>query len=233
VPVHMAKDLSPEQAKAYRLADNQTADLATWDLELLPIELRELRDMDVDLALLGFADEALARLLGGDVAGGLTDPDAVPEPPDEATTRPGDLWTLGEHRLLCGDRGKAEDVDRLLDGQPVHLVNTDPPYNVKVAPRSNNATDVWSVKKVSPQSMVHLTEKPVELALRAIQYSTRPGETVLDLFGGSGSTLIACEQTRRRACLCELDPLYCDVIVRRWEEFTGRTARRRPARTGS
>jgi DNA modification methylase len=90
----------------------------------------------------------------------------------------------------------------------------------------NNAVDVWSVKKVNPQSMVHLTEKPVELAVRAIQYSSRPGEHVLDLFGGSGSTLIACEQTGRKAFLMELDAPYCDVIVERWETFTGRKAKR-------
>ena len=91
----------------------------------------------------------------------------------------------------------------------------------------NNATDVWSVKKINPQSMVHLTEKPVELAVRALQYSSRPGENVLDLFGGSGSTLIAAEQTGRRAFLMELDTLYCDVIVQRWEKFTGKKAERR------
>jgi len=85
----------------------------------------------------------------------------------------------------------------------------------------NNVTDLWHVKKVNPQSMIHLTEKPVELAVRAMQYSSRPGENVLDLFGGSGSTLIAAQQTGRKAFLMELDPLYCDVIVRRWEEFTG------------
>lgn len=88
----------------------------------------------------------------------------------------------------------------------------------------NNAIDVWSVKKVTPQSMVHLTEKLVELAARAILYSSRPGENVLDLFGGNGSTLIAAEQTKRRAFLMELDPLYCDVIVKRWETFTGKVA---------
>jgi DNA modification methylase len=87
-----------------------------------------------------------------------------------------------------------------------------------------NAVDVWSVKKINPQSMVHLTEKPVELAARAIQYSSRPGENVLDLFGGSGSTLIAAEQTGRRSFLMELDSLYCDVIVQRWEKFTGQKA---------
>jgi DNA modification methylase len=90
----------------------------------------------------------------------------------------------------------------------------------------NNAVDVWSVKKVNPQNMVHLTEKPVELAVKSIQYSSRPGENILDLFGGSGSTLIAAEQTERQAFLMELDPLYCDVIVRRFETFTGQKAER-------
>jgi DNA modification methylase len=87
-----------------------------------------------------------------------------------------------------------------------------------------NVPDVWSVKKVNPASMVHLTEKPVELAVRAIQYSSRRGENVLDLFGGSGSTLIACEQTGRRCFMMEIDAAYCDVIRERWERFTGRTA---------
>src|SRR5262249_17967842 len=87
-----------------------------------------------------------------------------------------------------------------------------------------NVSDVWSVKKVSPQHMVHLTEKPVELAARALVYSSHPGENVLDLFAGSGSTLIAAEQSGRRAFLMELDPWYCDVIVTRWEQFTGQQA---------
>jgi DNA modification methylase len=89
-----------------------------------------------------------------------------------------------------------------------------------------NATDVWSVKKINPQNMVHLTEKPTELATRAMHYATRAGENVLDLFAGSGSSLIAAEQTCRRAFLLELDPLYCDVIVTRWEQFTGKKAER-------
>ncbi len=362
VPVHVATDLTPAQIKAYRLADNQTAGLSDWDYELLPIELKDLQGMDFDLRLLGFDQDELARLLDPGVGEGLTDPDDVPEPPDEAITQPGDLWLLGDHRLLCGDSSKAEDADRLLDGARIHLINTDPPYNVKVEPRSNNAIaaglssfqqthhqkldlarhpkkahathnklrardrqlindfvsdeefakmlrawfgniarvlepgrgfyiwggyancsnypsalaeselyfsqaiiwvkehpvltrkdfmgnhewcfygwrqgaahlflgpanvpDVWSVKKVNPQSMIHLTEKPVELAVRAIQYSSRLGENVLDLFGGSGSTLVACEQTGRTAYLMELDALYCDVIVKRWEEFTGKQAER-------
>ena len=86
--------------------------------------------------------------------------------------------------------------------------------------------DLWAVKKVTPQSMVHLTEKPVELAARAIQYSSKEGENVLDLFGGSGSTLMACEQLGRHAYLMELDQAYCDVIVTRWETKTGRKATR-------
>ena len=90
----------------------------------------------------------------------------------------------------------------------------------------NNATDLWHVKKINPNMMVHLTEKPVELAVRAMQYSSRAGENVLDLFGGSGSTMIAAQQTGRKAFLMELDALYCDVIVQRWENFTGRKAER-------
>jgi len=139
VPVHVAKGLSPAQVKAYRLADNRTGEIAEWDYDLLPIELSQLGEMDFDLGMLGFAEDDLAKLLDPGVKEGLTDPDAVPEPPDEAITQPGDLWILGDHRLLCADSSKPADVDRLLDGQRIHLVNTDPPYNVKVEPRSNNA----------------------------------------------------------------------------------------------
>ncbi len=139
VPVHTAKDLTPEQIKAYRIADNKTGELAEWNYDLLPIELGELQSCNYDLGLLGFDAEDLAKLLDPGVNEGLTDPDEVPEPPDEPVTQPGDLWILGDHRLLCGDSSKPEDLDRLLDGAKIHLVNTDPPYNVKVEPRSNNA----------------------------------------------------------------------------------------------
>jgi hypothetical protein len=139
VPVHVAKDLTPEQIKAYRIADNKSAELADWNYDLLPIELAELQEMDFDLDLLGFDEKELANLLNPGTQEGLTDPDDVPEPPDEAITQPGDLWILGNHRLLCGDSGSPADLDRLLDGQPIHLCSTDPPYNVKVEPRSNNA----------------------------------------------------------------------------------------------
>ncbi len=362
VPVHVATDMSPEQIRAYRIADNQTASLSEWDPELLPVELLGLQEAGFDLALLGFDESVLAGLLEPGMAEGLIDEDQIPEPPDEATTKPGDIWVLGSHRLMCGDSASASDLDTLLDGSSIHLVNTDPPYNVKVEPRSNNAiaaglssfsqthhqkldvarhpekakptgkkmrakdrplindfvtdeafdgllgawfgniarvlepgrgfyiwggyancanyppalkasglyfsqsiiwdkqhpvltrkdfmgahewcfygwregaahvylgpnnaTDLWQVKKVTPQSMVHLTEKPVELARRAIEFSSKPGEHVLDLFGGSGSTLMACEQTGRKAHLMEIDPPYCDVIVERWEGFTGKKAER-------
>ncbi len=100
VPVHVAKDLSPEQIKAYRIADNQTASLAEWNYDLLPIELGELQAANYDLGLLGFDQDELAKLLGGDLQEGLTDPDDVPLPPDEAITQPGELWILGDHRLF-------------------------------------------------------------------------------------------------------------------------------------
>ena len=361
VPVHVAKDLTPEQIRAYRIADNKSSELAEWDLELLPIELGAIAADGVELSLLGFDTEELAKLLDPGVKQGLVDEDEVPAPPDEAVTQPGDLWLLGNHRLLCGDSSKPEELDRLIAGATIHLVNTDPPYNVKVEPRSNNAIaaglssfqhtthhqkldverhpgnskptgkklrakdrplandfvtdeefdrlldawfgnisrvlepgrsayiwagyanlssyppflrkhnlyfsqaivwdklhpvltrkdflgcfeiafytwkegaahkfygpnnvpDLWHVKKIPPQQMEHLTAKPAELAVRAMQYSSVAGENVLDLFGGSGSTLIAAEQTGRNAFLMELDTLYCDVIVDRFQRFTGKAA---------
>ena len=138
-PVHVAKDLTPAKIKAYRIADNKSGEIAEWNYDLLPIELADLQGMDFDLDLLGFSRDELATLLDPGVNDGLTDPDDIPAPPDEATTQPGDLWVLGEHRLLCGDSAKADDVDRLLDGATVQLASTDPPYNVRVEPRSNNA----------------------------------------------------------------------------------------------
>jgi DNA modification methylase len=382
VPVHVAKGLTPAQLKAYRICDNKTSEIADWDYGLLVQELADLQKMDFDLDQVGFSPDELSSILETEIEPGLTDPDDVPAPPDQAITKPGDVWLLGNHRLLCADSGNAQDVDRLLAGASIHLVNTDPPYNVKVEPRSNNAiaaglssfsggaprqkrpfdktrranglkhhqafdvarqgkkkattkklrakdrplandfvaeeafgrmlhawfgnlarvllpgrafflwggysnignypaalracglyfsqaiiwikehpvltrkdflgnhewcfygwregaahkffgpnnaTDVWSVKKVNPQSMVHLTEKPVELARRALEHSSKPGENILDLFAGSGSTLIAAEQTSRRAFLMEIDALYCDIIVERWQRFTGKKAIREGA----
>ncbi|TWT51764.1 putative methyltransferase [Thalassoglobus neptunius] len=139
VPVHVADGLSEAQIKAYRIADNQTATIAEWDFDLLPLELTALSELEFDLDLLGLTAGELQELLAPPATTGETDPDDVPEPPDEATTQPGDLWQLGRHRLLCGDSSSPQDLDRLLDGNPIHLVNMDPPYNVKVEPRSNNA----------------------------------------------------------------------------------------------
>src|SRR5262249_38816152 len=115
-PVHVAKDLTPEQIRAYRIADNSTAQLSEWNFDLLPIELAELKDSGIDWSLLGFDSDELVRLLEPQIKDGLTDPDEVPALPDKAVTRPGDLWLLGNHRLLCGDSSKPADVDRLLDG---------------------------------------------------------------------------------------------------------------------
>jgi len=139
IPVHVATNLTPAQTKAFRILDNKSHELSSWDLELLPLELHDLRGLDIDLATLGFTTDELNQLLAPPVNEGLYDPDLVPAPPDEATSQPGDLWVLGNHRLLVGDSARPEDVDRLLDGAVIHLANTDPPYNVRVEPRSNNA----------------------------------------------------------------------------------------------
>jgi DNA modification methylase len=352
-------DLEGVEAVAYAIADNRTSDLSTFEDEALAKLLIELREQEA-LPGTGFDDGDLDRLLmelGQEPI--EVQQDDVPLPPEDPVTKLGDLWVLGRHRLLCGDSASSVDVDRLLAGVPIHLVNTDPPYNVRVEPRSNNAiaaglssftsthhqgldlarhpgkakptgqmrakdrplqndflpeeefdrllrawfgniarallpgrgfyiwggyancanyppalkecglyfsqsiiwvkehpvltrkdfmgnhewcfygwkegaaheffgpaniTDVWSVKKVNPQSMVHLTEKPIELAARALNYSSRRGENILDLFGGSGSTLVACEQTDRNAFLMEIDTAYCDVIVERWKKLSGKEA---------
>src|SRR5258708_26541229 len=140
VPVHVAAGLSPAQAKPYRIADNQTATMSQWDDDKLPLELMGLQEMGFDLNMTGFSADELLRLLGSETNEGQGDPDAIPEPPDEAITQPGDLWVLGKHRLLCGDSSKPADVDRLLGGALVHLVNTHPPYGGKGAPRSNHAS---------------------------------------------------------------------------------------------
>lgn len=155
VPVHVAHGLTPAQAKAYRLADNQTASIASWDLELLPIEIGELKALDYDLSLLGWTPEDLAEVMAPKVNEGLVDPDDVPAPPDKATTKRGDLWTLGNHRLLCGDSSSVEDVDRLLAGQPIHLVNSEAITSAsEVAPNSRSTMSIaLSMRWCSGQSL--------------------------------------------------------------------------------
>ena len=116
VPVHVARDLTPEQVRAYRIADNRLAELAEWDKNLLPLELEAIRAAGTDLSLLGFDEESLAQLLDTGVQGGQTDPDSVPEPPDTATSKCGEVYQLGNHRLMCGDSGSVADLDLLLGG---------------------------------------------------------------------------------------------------------------------
>jgi hypothetical protein len=139
VPVHVATGLTSAQIKAYRIADNKSAELADWEHDLLVDELAALQTLDFNVDILGFSSEELRELLTAESAENPGDPDWIPDPPDQATTQPGDLWQLGRHRLYCGDAGQAADVDFLLQRAAVHLVNTDPPYNVRVGPRSNNA----------------------------------------------------------------------------------------------
>jgi site-specific DNA-methyltransferase (adenine-specific) len=132
VPVHVATDLSPEQVKAYRIADNKTAEIAEWDYDLLPIELAELQDMDFDLSLLGFDTSELDKILNGDdmVTAGQTDPDEVPETPEIPVSKRGEIYQLGPHRLMCGDATNSVDVEALMDGETVDLLLEDAPYNV-------------------------------------------------------------------------------------------------------
>jgi len=130
VPVHVAKDLTPEQIRAYRIADNSTAQVAEWDFDTLPVELAALKDTGIDWTQLGFDADELGRLLAPEIKQGLTDPNEIPEPPAKAITQPGDLWLLGEHRLLCGDSTSSADVKRLMNGQRAALFATDPPYLV-------------------------------------------------------------------------------------------------------
>jgi DNA modification methylase len=129
VPVHVATDLTPQQVKAYRLMDNRSAQETSWDMDLLPLELADLAEFEYDLALTGFEPDELAAFLAEETEG-LTDPDAVPDVPEEPVSKPGDLYLLGKHRLLCGDSTSADDVQKLMAGKKATLMATDPPYLV-------------------------------------------------------------------------------------------------------
>jgi DNA modification methylase len=328
VPVVLADELSDQQIKAFRLLANQSANRAEWDEELLRLELEELKAAEFDLDLTGFDAEEIERLLAGEsepAGEGLTDEDQVPEPEGEPVTKPGDLWLLGPHRLLCGDATNLADLDLALGGVLADMAFLDPPYGVayrgKGRTRGNQKRltnddlqaaafeqflhdsltavlavtkgavyvamssseldtlksafeaagghwstfiiwsknkftighsdyqrqyepilygwkkgtdrfwcgardqgDVWYAKRARSNDL-HPTMKPVELVERAIRNSSKSRDIVLDSFAGSGTTLIAAEKLGRQARLLEIDPCFCDVIVRRWQDFTGSAAR--------
>ena len=288
-PVLVAEGLSTAQVKAYRIADNKTNEFAAWDDELLKLEIDELVDLDFDIELTGF-DPSDFDL--GEPNGGLTDEDAVPEPPEKPVTKLGDLWVLGSHRLLCGDSTDIEQVSRLMDGQKADMVFTDPPFpnnskimhemikniegafnnarsicrglmiwfwdNLEHPPFQERITskhiwhktngwqaghfetmycfhndnkrheqNVYSVNNVGGDNKRneqgnHPTPKPVKLISDILQDFGGKIDIILDPFLGSGSTLIACEKTNRKCFGLELDPHYCDVILKRWSEYTGK-----------
>ena len=335
VPVIVLDHLSDAQKKALVIADNKLASNAGWDDEMLRLELGDLQEMGFDATLTGFSTDELDALLNViEGTDGLTDEDDVPEAPDEPTTRLGDVWILGKHRLMCGDSTSIDAVEKLMNGSLADLVVSDPPYGVNYADKNKSLNSmnkgnrnqtpikndhlkdgaledfflgafsaifiaikpgapfyifapqggeqmmmmmmmqkaslpvrheliwvknnhvlgradyhykhepvlygwkegaghpwygerskfsIWNVNKPT-QSKLHPTMKPVELLEIPINNSSKGQDVVLDLFGGSGSTLIACEKTARQCRMMELDPKYCDVIVKRWQEFTGKAA---------
>jgi site-specific DNA-methyltransferase (adenine-specific) len=307
IPVTIA-DLPPEKAKAYRIADNKTNEFSEWDISLLQQEFTDLLDANFDLELTGFDHDELESLITGEKAG-LTDDDAVPELLDEPKSKLGDIYKLGEHRLMCGDSSIINHVEKLLDGTRPDMVFTDPPYNIdyqgvkdkkdkikndkmndddfvnfltntlyscetmyvccswqyshlfkkameligrkpkamivwdKVNPaqhldkyfkqheliyyygdyggQNTLRGDVWKLKR--QKNTVHPTMKPVELISIALSDQSK-NKKVLDIFGGSGSTLIACEKKNRICFMMEYEPKYIDVIIKRWEDYTGKKA---------
>ena len=323
VPVIVLDHLTEAQKRAYIIADNQLALNAGWDEELLRSELAALQQEDFDLDLIGFEDQELARLLAAqDATQGLTDEDAVPELPPIPVSVIGDLWILGNHKLLVGDTTNQEDVARLMAGDAADLIFTDPPYNVdyegytedRLKIKGDRMTDgqfkqfleaafrscriavkpaslyvchssswqrefqdalesagfevrcqiiwgkntfawgfgrykfqheplfychvagekdpwygnksqstLWEEKKPAANRL-HPTMKPVELIERALLNSSKAGDIVADLFGGSGSALIACERRNRKSRLMEWDPRYADVVCRRYQEYVGKPA---------
>jgi len=323
VPTIELKDLTETQRKAYIIADNRLALNAGWDNEMLTIELNDLLADGFALEVLGFDPKELGALLEPEVVEGLTDEDAVPDVPDEPTTKLGDIYQLGNHRLMCGDSTSVDAVTKLTSGGGVDMLLTDPPYNVAYEGKTKDALKIkndnmendqfrqflrdafvtadlvmkagavfyiwhadsegfnfrgactdagWKVRQCliwKKSSMVmgrqdyhwkhepclygwkdgaghlwaadrkqttilefdkpsrsgeHPTMKPVALFEYQMLNNTKGGDIVLDLFGGSGTTLLAAEKHGRHARLMELDPKYCDVIVKRWEDFTGKKA---------
>ena len=318
VPAIIVDHLTKEQEDALRIADNKTGEIAEWDEDLLRAELKALEAAGFGIEDLGFDNSELEALLEGDVSVsvGETDPNAAPEVPEVAVSRPGEVYILGNHRLVCGDSTKAEDVGRVCKEGEADMWLTDPPYNVAyegsngLTIQNDSMEDVkfreflrtafghaekalkpgapfyifhadsegynfrgachdiglrvrqclvwkknalvlgrqdyqwihepclygwkeggphpWYADRSQTTVMefnkpkkndVHPTMKPVEMLVYLLQNSSKRGDVVLDTFGGSGSTLIACEQTGRVCKTVELDPRYCDAIRRRWAEF--------------
>ena len=323
VPVIVLDHLTDAQRRALVLADNRLALDAGWDEEMLRVELASLQEDGFDLEVVGFTDEELQNLLRDPEESnvGLTDEDAVPDEPERAITVAGDLWMLGDHKLLCGDATSMDAIQTVLAGGLADMVFTDPPYSVRTRARPRGSSrfgndnlgagfydflreacanvlavtkgaiyicmssselhtlfraftdagghwstfviwakhhftlgrsdyqrqyepilygwrngtdhfwcgardqgDIWFIKRPMA-NLEHPTMKPVELVERALRNSSKTRDTILDVFGGSGTTLIACEKSGRQARLIELEPKYCDVIIRRWQEFTGREAK--------
>jgi DNA modification methylase len=329
VPVIVLADLTESERRAFVLADNKLALNAGWDEEMLRVELESLKEDDFNHDVVGFSAEELEVILAGpeETREGLTDEDAVPDEQEKVITVAGDVWLLGQHRLLCGDATVLGDVEKVMAGGLADMVFCDPPYNVNYGatmkdkirgthrPIANDNLgadferflsaacvnmlavtkgalyvcmssstlhtlhrafteagghwstfviwakntftmgrsdyqrqyepmlygwkegtdhfwcgardqgDVWFVKKPVKNDL-HPTMKPVELVERAIRNSSKSRDTILDPFAGSGTTIIACEKAGRQARVIEIDPKYCDVIVRRWEAFTGGQAHR-------
>jgi DNA modification methylase len=302
IPVMVADGWSDAKKRAYIIADNKLALNAGWDNEMLALELGEIGDLGFDLDLTGFTAEEIAALMPEQIEPGLTDEDAVPEVPEQPVTVIGDVWVLGKHRLMCGDSGSIDAIDKLLDGEAINAIVTDPPYGIGIDgqkesknknPKHNRKAHAfmgwdderpdegifnyivsanvpaviwggnyfadilppsrgwlyWSkgqdgltmsdgelawttettplraitVNRSALKGSVHPTQKPLQIVEFSFDY-IKAGPVVLDLFGGSGSTMIACEKTNRKARLMELAPQYCDVIVKRWQEFTGKIA---------
>jgi DNA modification methylase len=335
IPVIVASGWSEEEKRAYRVADNQLAARATWDFELLHNELEGLGTTGFDLDFIGFDPDELQKILTGLGSSGFTDPDSVPEVPDQPVTRLGDIWLLGNHRVGCGDSTSASDVSSVLAGSEPHLMIADPPYGVSYDPswrgqrklstgklargkvlnddcaewraayalfpgdvayvwhgalhgnvvaadlaacglqpraqiiwvkqhfalsrgdyhwkhetcwyavRENKTshwqgdrtqTTVWEIPNNNPfgnrdreQSWGHGTQKPVDCMHRPIANNSQPGQVIYDPFLGSGTSLIAAEMIGRVCYGLELNPAYVDVIVRRWQTFTGRAAKHQEA----
>ena len=304
VPITIADNLTPEQINAYRIADNRTAEESEWDSELLAMEIKDLEAKDFKLDLLGFNEDQLNDILFEEKQG-LTDEDEVPEAPEEPITKLGDIWKLGNHRVMCGDSTFIDNIDLVTKKEKIDMVFTDPPYNIdyqgikdkrkikndkmddesfvdfltssllgcetmyvccswqyahlfreamikiarkpkamiiwdKVNPAQHldkyfkqheiiyyygdfggHKTirgDVWNLKR--KKNTLHPTMKPVELITMALGDQSDK-KIVYDGFLGSGSTLIACEKLQRICYGMELEPKYCDVIIKRWENFTG------------